>query len=39
MADIQTDRKQQQRIHLTVVALFVLAALMFVSAAFLKLAA
>lgn len=39
MADVQTDRKQRQRIHLTVAVLLVLVAVMFVSAAFLRLAA
>ncbi len=39
MADIQSDRKQRQRIHLTVAALVVLVAVMFVSAAYLRLVA
>ena len=38
MADVQIDRKQRQRIHLTVAALVVLVTAMFVSAAFLRLA-
>jgi hypothetical protein len=39
MTNKHLDRKQRQRIHLTVGALFVLVTLMFVSAAFLGLGA
>lgn len=38
MADIMLDKKRQSRIHLTVAALLVLAALMFISAAWTGLA-
>jgi hypothetical protein len=38
MADITHDKNRQSRIHLTVAALLVLAALMFISAAWLRLA-
>jgi len=39
MAENQIDRKQRQRIHLTAGVLFLLVALMFVSAAFLRFSA
>lgn len=39
MAENQNDRKQRQRIQLTAGALFFLVALMFVSAAFLRVGA
>ena len=38
MADTLCDRNRRQRIHLTVVALTLLVAVMFVSAAWLRLA-
>jgi hypothetical protein len=38
MADITHDKNRRSRVHLTVAALVVLAALMFISAAWLRLA-
>ena len=38
MADVMHDKNRRQRIHLTVAALVVLVAVMFVSAAFLRFA-
>jgi hypothetical protein len=38
MTDITQDKNRRSRIHLTVAALVVLAALMFISAAWLRLA-
>jgi hypothetical protein len=38
MADITQDKNRRSRVHLTVAALLVLAVLMFISAAWLRLA-